>query len=166
MAESKRQQPMQAKYFLARAALTDTAWFVQTFGSEDGDQALQEFWHLLAQDMPPEARVEPQGLSARRAALPDGAPAVVISFPPPERNEAHYLAAVATQEGVRVFCLEKSICVADRSEITMIAEFASNGRANWGTGPRAAVADFLQAIARIVADSDLRPMSFIEIPLA
>lgn len=166
MAGSKRAHPMQAKYLLARTALQDAPWFFDTFGGADGSGCLARFWGIVGSELPEPERVAAQGLAAQGLALDDGSPALLLSLPAPERNDAHFVAAVAGRAGVRVFCLERSLSFPEQRECTVIAELAADHRANWGNGPAADAGAFLAAVDAIVSGARPGPLATVPMQLA
>lgn len=166
MTDRKRVHPMHAKYFLARSALSDAEWFFDAFGGADGSGRLLRLWELIGEDLPEQDRVAPDGVSAQAGSLGDGTPALVLSLPAPERNDAHFLAAVAGRDRVRVFCLERSLSFPERRECTVIAELAADHRANWGSGPMAQADAFMAEVDAIVSGARPGPLATTPMQLA
>lgn len=168
MTEPTRAQHMKAKYLLASSALQDPVWFVNTFGAAGGEEALLKFWRLLGEDLPPQDRVEADGLQVDRLRLgADGTRLLVLTLPAPgKRNEAYFLAAALLPQQLRVFCLEASVSAQDGSAMTMLAELAAEGRYNWGPGSEAQLHAFAESLTALLADTEARPLSFFEMQLA
>ena len=162
-------QPLRTKYLLASMAIRDTQLFFDLFGDADGGARLAQVWQRMGEEMEEEDRVAPDGLSAQAGTFGDGGVALLLGLPAPGRNHAHFLTAVVGSEGVRVFCLERSLSYPEQTECTVIAELALGHRANWGSGPdphpQPDPEAFMAAVAAIVSGRRDGPLSMTPLPM-
>jgi hypothetical protein len=156
------------KYLLARMALQNPKRFFETFGP-DGDTAyLTALWESAGEKLPSEERASAYGMSTQiRTTRAQRLVLVLVMPAPATHNEAYFLGVIQLpDDGVRVFCLERSADPVSGEVASVLIEIASNGRANWGRKCTPAVDDFVDALGRLTTDPSAQPLTFTHLPLA
>ena len=157
------------KYLLAQMALQDPMAFLTRLRPGGDPLYLEHLWRGLGQQLAEDERVAHDGIATwHRDATAAAGEMLVLVLPRPERpNEAFFLAlAIAPNLSCRLFCLENALDPTTQRPYTVLAEFLPRGRANWGPACAPERAAFVAWIDALSADTQARPQSFTEIPLA
>jgi hypothetical protein len=109
-------------------------------------------WNDIGDALPPEQRIEPEGL---RAVHEPGPPEMMLVVMPPARHmaEAHF-AAIVVCDGVADYYVLEESWAPDRADATVIGGWTPESHVNYGPGPTPDLDAFRQAIARMVTPKD------------
>jgi hypothetical protein len=120
------------------------------FKGLSGDRAakmLADLWKMSANGVEPDQVLSDDGLRREVHQSSRGEPIVVVICPDAIGiTEAHFVAIVSTEAGLRYFTLEASIDFETNADITVLCEWIEGRHLNFGRGPDPTVSAFLDAI--------------------
>lgn len=153
-----REHHLQMKYMLAQMAVQDPQRFWDTFGPNGDGAYFADLWTAIGQKIGADSAIPNDELGTTTVTAGETT-LMVLTFPTPmAHNEAYYLAMSKNAGLYRVWCLESAA-----ESKTMLTEFVTAGRANWGVGPDAKPDELVAKIDQIINDPTAAPVSLTQL---
>lgn len=142
-----------AHHELRRAAARFGADFPDLARDGRFDRMLHRAWTAVGEQLAPDVRLPPDGLSAAAVDLDDHAVALVTMPPASYATEAHYAAVAVSRadRSVRYLLLEYGVDLFEDRPYTVLTEWVADTHVNLGAGPAVDPAAFMGAVASRLA---------------